>query len=130
MSLRIDAAPLIAVNTTDYGSDGFVFHTYNLTKPYQNVMVSVYPASVNESLNVYVQFDEQPTVNDHEFHFVVPGNPNATADLAASDDEYELAHMLSIDSDNLTSLNGSVIHVAVSKAGARFSAIDRRIRTL
>ena len=118
MSLRIDAAPLIAVNTTDYGSDGFVFHTYNLTKPYQNVMVSVYPASVNESLNVYVQFDEQPTVNDHEFHFVVRGNPNeATLDLAASDEEYELAHMLSIDSENLTSLNGSVIHVAVSKAG-------------
>ena len=118
MSLRIDAAPLIAVNTTNYGSDGFVFHTYNLTQPYQNVMVSVYPASVNEILNVYVQFDEQPTVNDHEFHFVVPSN--ATARLAASDDEYELAHMLSIDSENLTSLNGSVIHVAVSKAGARF----------
>ena len=118
VSLRIDAAPLIAVNTTDYGSDGFVFHSYNLTKPYQNVMVSVYPASINESLNVYVQFDEQPTVNDHEFHFVVPGNPNATADLAASEDEYELAHMLSIDSENMTSLNGSAIHVAVSKAGA------------
>ena len=105
VSLRIDAAPLIAVNTTNYGSDGFVFHTYNLTKPYQNVMVSVYPASVNESLNIYVQFDEQPTVNDHEFHFVVPGNPYASARLAASDDdedEYELAHMLSIDSENMT----------------------------
>ena len=30
---------------------------------------------------------------------------------------YELLHMLRIETDNLTSLNASVIHVAVSKGG-------------
>ena len=47
----------------------------------------------------------------------VPLNPNAT-DPSLGDDEYELAHMVSIDAANLTSLNASEIHVAVSKAGA------------
>ena len=71
VSLRIDAAELQFVNTTDYGSDGLVFHSYNLSQPYKTVMVSVYPASANQSLNVYVQFDEQPTVDDHEYYFKV-----------------------------------------------------------
>ena len=71
VSLRIDPTAISVINTTDYGSDGLVFHSYNLSQPYKTVMVSVYPASANQSLNVYVQFDEQPTVDDHEYYFKV-----------------------------------------------------------
>ena len=34
-----------------------------------------------------------------------------------SEDEYELAHVMYIEAENLTSLNASTIYVAVSKAG-------------
>ena len=68
VSLQVDGADLYFVNTTDYGSDGFVFHTYNLSQPYRPVLVSVYPTSVNQSLNVYVQFDENPTADVYEHH--------------------------------------------------------------
>ena len=68
VSLRVDGADLHFVNTTDYGSDGFVFHSYNLSKPYRPVLVSVYPTSVNQSLNVYVQFDDKPTADVYEYH--------------------------------------------------------------
>ena len=71
VSLRIDEPQLFLVNTTDYGSDGFVFHTYNLSEPRQDVLVSVYPASVNQTLNVYVQFDEQPTFSNYEYYMKV-----------------------------------------------------------
>ena len=67
----MDGADLSFVNTTDYGSDGFVFHSYNLSQPYRPVLVSVYPTSVNQSLNVYVQFDEQPTADVYEYHVQV-----------------------------------------------------------
>ena len=71
VSLRVDDADLYFVNTTEYGSDGFVFHTYNLSQPYRPVLVSVYPTSVNQSLNVYVQFDEQPTADVYEYQVQV-----------------------------------------------------------
>ena len=71
VSLRIDAAELQFVNTTDYGSDGLVFHSYNLSQPYKTVMVSVYPASANQTLNVYVQFEESPTLDEFDYHIVV-----------------------------------------------------------
>ena len=71
VSLRIDAAELQFVNTTDYGSDGLVFHSYNLSQPYKTVMVSVYPTSANQTLNVYVQFEESPTLDEFDYHIVV-----------------------------------------------------------
>ena len=40
-----------------------------------------------------------------------------TDDVNDADEAYELLHMLSIETDSLTSLNASVIHIAVSKAG-------------
>ena len=64
----MDGADLYFVNTTDYGSDGFVFHSYNLSQLYRPVLVSVYPTSVNQSLNVYVQFDNHPTADVYEYH--------------------------------------------------------------
>ena len=146
VSLRIDPTEISVINTTDYGSDGLVFHSYNLSQPYKTVMVSVYPTSVNQSLNVHVQFDEQPTVDDHEYYlkvhvhvcvyaytlkgvntcltgvhlvnyrFQVPSGVSLTGQ-SPGDDDYELAHMLYIGAANLTSLNASVIHIAVSDAG-------------
>ena len=71
VSLRVDGADLHFVNTTDYGSDGLVFHSHNLSQPYRPVLVSVYPTSVNQSLNIYVQFDEQPTADVYEYHVQV-----------------------------------------------------------
>ena len=47
----------------------------------------------------------------------VPLENVLTDDVSDDGQAYELAHMLSIGADNLTSLNASVIHIAVSKAG-------------
>ena len=71
VSLRIDPTAISVINTTDYGSDGLVFHSYNLSQPYKTVMVSVYPASANQTLNVYVQFEESPTLDEFDYHIVV-----------------------------------------------------------
>ena len=65
------------VNTTDYGSDGFAFHSYKISQPYRPVLVSVYPTSVNQSLNVYVQFDDNPTAEVYVYHAQVQ-IPNLT----------------------------------------------------
>ena len=71
MSLRIDEPQLYLVNTTSYDLDGLIYHAYNLSEPRQDLLVSVYPASVNQTLNVYVQFDEQPTFSNYEYYIKV-----------------------------------------------------------
>ena len=48
--------------------------------------------------------------------FQVPSGVSSTSQ-SPGDDDYELAHMLYIGAANLTSLNASVIHIAVSDAG-------------
>ena len=43
--------------------------------------------------------------------------PTTEYTVDESDDEYELAHIMYIEAENLTSLNASTIYVAVGKAG-------------
>ena len=71
VSLRVESAHVNDVNTDAYGSDGFVFHAYNLSYPYKPVVVSVYPAASSHSLDVFIQFDEQPTSDSYASHTTV-----------------------------------------------------------
>ena len=43
--------------------------------------------------------------------------PTTEYTVDESDDEYELAHVIYIEAENLTSLNASTIYVAMGKAG-------------
>ena len=71
MSLRIDEPQLYLVNTTSYDLDGLIYHAYNLSEPRQDLLVSVYPASVNQTLNVYIKFNEKPSITNYTYLFQV-----------------------------------------------------------
>ena len=68
VTLAVDYQSPVLVNETDEGR--LLFHTTNLTQPYQTVVIAVYPV-VNESLNVYIKFGMNPSTDDVDYFIQV-----------------------------------------------------------
>ena len=68
MSLGIEAAELIQVDTNDVGVSGILLHSLNVTAPYQPVLLSVYPRSREHSLYIYVGYDVTPTTSTYDYY--------------------------------------------------------------
>ena len=68
MSLGIEAAELIQVDTNDVGVSGILLHSLNVSVPYQPVLLSVYPRSREHSLYIYVGYDVTPTTSTYDYY--------------------------------------------------------------
>ena len=52
---------------------GMVMHRLNLSNPVLPVQISVYPAN-NETLHLYIDYDQDPTPEDYALDIVIPRN--------------------------------------------------------
>ena len=70
VSLGVRGAPLNHVTEADAPNAAIIVHELNLTNSDNDVMISVYPAA-NRTYDVYVNFDEEATMEDYEFLITV-----------------------------------------------------------
>ena len=66
VSLGVRGAPLNHVTEADAPNAAIIVHELNLTNSDNDVMISVYPAA-NRTYDVYVNFEEEPTLDDYVF---------------------------------------------------------------
>ena len=91
-----------------------MYHVLNLTEPAKSVRVTVFPSN-NETLQILISLDKQPTPSEFYVDKVVPSN--LTSDIGNVDNYtiYQLEHSIFIPSGNLT--NVTRLHAAVRREG-------------
>lgn len=68
--LNSESEPAFDINTTTTDIHLMLYHSLNVSQPVASILVSVYPQE-NETLDVYVQIDTNPTLDDFILQFQV-----------------------------------------------------------
>ena len=70
IAVSVNGAALNDVRESDAPNAAIIIHNLNVTNSSDDVMVSVYPAA-NRTYDVYVHFDQEPTLDEYVFKATV-----------------------------------------------------------
>ena len=78
ISVKVNDLPLNDVTETNAPNAAIIFHVLNMTDSTDDVMVSLYPAA-NRTYDLYINFNEEPTLDDYVYKLAVCGLSLPTA---------------------------------------------------